>query len=65
MTASATIRNPQTFNRYAYVLNSPYKFTDPQGRGPAEAGTQNLNSEFRIHPSTFKRHPPYRSGFRL
>lgn len=29
--ASATIRNPQTFNRYSYVLNSPYKFTDPLG----------------------------------
>jgi RHS repeat-associated protein len=27
LTASASIRNPQTFNRYAYVLNSPYKFT--------------------------------------
>ncbi|MBX3265738.1 MAG: hypothetical protein KF831_03450 [Acidobacteria bacterium] len=32
LTASATIRNPQTFNRYTYVLNSPYKFTDPLGR---------------------------------
>lgn len=31
MTASATIRNPQTFNRYSYVLNSPYKFVDPLG----------------------------------
>jgi hypothetical protein len=31
LTASATIRNPQTFNRYAYALNSPYKFTDPLG----------------------------------
>src|SRR5262249_51391879 len=31
LTASATIRNPQTFNRYAYALNSPYKFSDPLG----------------------------------
>jgi RHS repeat-associated protein len=31
LTASATIRNPQTFNRYSYALNSPYKFTDPLG----------------------------------
>jgi RHS repeat-associated protein len=31
LTASASIRNPQTFNRYAYALNSPYKFTDPLG----------------------------------
>ena len=29
--ASATVRDPQTFNRYSYVLNSPYKFTDPLG----------------------------------
>ncbi|MCV5480318.1 hypothetical protein OFN48_33745, partial [Escherichia coli] len=26
-----SIRNPQTFNRYTYALNSPYKFTDPLG----------------------------------
>jgi RHS repeat-associated protein len=26
LTASAAIKNPQTFNRYSYVLNSPYKF---------------------------------------
>ena len=31
LTASATIRDPQTFNRYSYGLNSPYKFTDPLG----------------------------------
>jgi RHS repeat-associated protein len=29
--ASASIKNPQTFNRYSYVLNSPYKYTDPLG----------------------------------
>ena len=31
LTASITIRNPQTFNRYSYVLNSPYKYADPMG----------------------------------
>lgn len=31
LTASASIRNPQTFNRYSYVLNSPYKYVDPLG----------------------------------
>ncbi|MCV4599959.1 RHS repeat-associated core domain-containing protein, partial [Escherichia coli] len=31
LTASITTRDPQTFNRYSYVLNSPYKFTDPLG----------------------------------
>lgn len=29
--ASANTKNPQTFNRYTYALNSPYKFTDPLG----------------------------------
>ncbi len=31
LTASANTKNPQTFNRYSYVLNSPYKYTDPLG----------------------------------
>jgi hypothetical protein len=34
LTASASIRNPQTLNRYSYVLNSPYKHTDPLGLLP-------------------------------
>lgn len=34
LNASATIKNPQTLNRYTYVLNSPYKFTDPLGMRP-------------------------------
>jgi RHS repeat-associated protein len=38
LTASATIRNPQTFNRYAYALNSPYKFTGPLGLIPSSTG---------------------------
>lgn len=31
LTASANAKNPQTFNRYSYALNSPYKFIDPLG----------------------------------
>ncbi len=31
LTASANVKDPQTFNRYSYALNSPYKFTDPLG----------------------------------
>ncbi len=38
LTASANVKNPQTFNRYSYVLNSPYKFTDPLGLIPSTTG---------------------------
>ncbi len=32
--ASANTGNPQTFNRYTYGLNNPYKYTDPSGMNP-------------------------------
>ena len=38
LTASASIRNPQTFNCYSYALNSPYKFTDPLGLAAGKVG---------------------------
>ena len=30
----ADIYNPQNLNRYAYVLNNPYKYVDPNGESP-------------------------------
>ena len=42
LTASASIKNPQTFNRYSYVLNSPYKFTDPLGLLPYKSSGSGL-----------------------
>ena len=48
LTASAAIRNPQTFNRYSYVTNSPYKFTDPLGLfGICPGGGQGVAVECR------------------
>ena len=39
LTASANVKDPQTFNRYSYVLNSPYKFVDPLGLISVNAGS--------------------------
>lgn len=44
--ASATIRNPQTFNRYTYALNSPYKFTDPLGLVATSPSGQGANDPY-------------------
>jgi RHS repeat-associated protein len=30
--------SPMTLNRYSYVLNNPYKYTDPTGKAPNQAG---------------------------
>ncbi len=32
------VYNPQNLNRYAYVLNNPYKYTDPDGRETYQVG---------------------------
>jgi RHS repeat-associated protein len=34
LTASANVKNPQTFNRYAYVINNPVNSVDPSGLLP-------------------------------
>ncbi len=38
LTASANVKDPQTFNRYSYAMNSPYKFTDPLGLIASSSG---------------------------
>jgi RHS repeat-associated protein len=39
LTASANVKDPQTFNRYSYAMNSPYKFTDPLGLRAMDVGS--------------------------
>ena len=48
LTASMNVRNPQTLNRYSYVLNSPYKYTDPLGLIPSSSnpGGSGCGAEF-------------------
>ncbi len=40
LTASASIKNPQTFNRYSYVLNNPINLVDPSGLIPNLTGAK-------------------------
>ena len=34
--SESDITNPQRFNRYAYSLNNPYKYIDPNGKWPTK-----------------------------
>lgn len=45
LTASANVKNPQTFNRYSYVLNSPYKYIDPLGLISSSTGANGSGAE--------------------
>jgi RHS repeat-associated protein len=38
MNVEAAMTDPQRWNRYAYALNGPFKFTDPDGRDPRLVG---------------------------
>ncbi len=56
LTASANVKDPQTFNRYSYVFNNPYKYTDNLGL-MAETGcsAENANCSSSDGMSEFER----------
>ncbi len=49
LVASANVKDPQTFNRYSYAMNSPYKFTDPLGL-IAEDGSSRAMEKLNCNP---------------
>lgn len=56
-TASATIKDPQTFNRYSYVRNSPYKFVDPLGLMLSDIGVEQTTDPY--HARYLANHSTY------
>ena len=67
LTASATPANPQSFNRYSYVTNSPLSLTDPTGMfavtpgvgcvgGSAALESSSLDEQTNDTPQQPKRH---------
>jgi RHS repeat-associated protein len=58
--ASASTGNPQSWNRYAYVLNNPLVLTDPSGMSPEQIDNSFRNKELGIYGELeFARHANY------
>ena len=53
------IYNPQSLNRYSYVLNNPYKYVDPTGREPIVSELIGYNSVINQIRQIEQAHPDY------
>jgi RHS repeat-associated protein len=48
---AGTVNNPQSHNRYAYVLNNPLRLVDPTGNEPKSANTDEEEKKTRNTPN--------------
>jgi RHS repeat-associated protein len=58
--ASASVGNPQSFNRYSYVNNNPSNLTDPTGMQAYDASNSYTDAAGSLEPQQFN---PNRSHF--
>jgi len=57
LNASMDVRDPQSFNRYSYALNSPYKFVDPLGLLADSTGAHGQSDRPRRKPQPKPKKP--------
>lgn len=50
--APGVLTDPQSWNRYAYVLNNPYKYVDPDGENPILAAAVIAGISLLVFPDT-------------